>query len=360
MSCAEARLTIDLDALAANFACLRGVAGGVEVAPVVKADAYGLGVGPVARRLRAEGAAAFFVARLGEGEALRDVLGAEPTIYVLDGAPPGAAGRLATAGLTPVLNSAAQIADWRANGASAVPAALHVDTGMNRLGLRADEIEGLRRPGGGLNGLAVELVISHLACASQAGHPLNDRQRDAFDRVRALFPDARASLANSSGAFLGQAYHFDMVRPGVALYGGGPFGASDARLAAVATLEAPILQLREVAAGETVGYGAAFTAARPMRIAVIAAGYADGVLRAQSPSGYGWFGGSRRDLLGRVSMDLIAIDAGEDDAPRPGAMVELLGPHVPLDEVAGWGGTISYEVLTRLSTRAGRRYLGAA
>jgi alanine racemase len=360
MSCADARLTVDLNALAANFALVRRLAGGVEVGPVVKADGYGLGAAAVARRLQAEGAEQFFVARVSEGEALRAILGAEPAILVLDGCPPGAAERLAAARLTPVLNSAAQIADWRAGGPRSAPLALHVDTGMSRLGLRADDLEALSAPGAGLDGGAVALVISHLSCASWPDHALNGRQQAAFAAVRAMFPQAQASLANSAGVFLGEPYHFDMVRPGVALYGGGPFGACDARLAPVATLEAPVLQLREVAAGESVGYGATFTAPSSMRIAIVAAGYADGVLRAQSPSGYGWLDGRRRALLGRVSMDLIAIDVSDASDVRPGAMVELLGPHVALDDVAGWSGTISYEVLTRLSARAERRYLGAA
>jgi alanine racemase len=357
---ADARLTVDLDALADNYACLRGLAGGAETAAVVKADGYGLGAAAVARRLQSEGVRTFFVARVGEGEALRRALGAAPAILVLDGCPPGAAGRLASAGLTPVLNSVEQIADWRAGGVAKTPVALHIDTGMSRLGLRPEAVDAMLAPGGGLTDLPVELVISHLSCASSPDHPMNAAQRDAFSELRALFPDARASLANSAGLCLGEAYHFDMVRPGVALYGGGPFGAADRRLAAVATLEAPILQVREIRAGESVGYGAAFTASHTMRIAVVAAGYADGVLRAQSSTGYGWLAGHARPLLGRVSMDLIAIDLSEGDGrrARPGDMVELLGPHVALDEVAAWGGTISYEVLTRLSTRAERLYRG--
>jgi alanine racemase len=359
VTAAEACLTVDLDALARNYAVLRDLAPGAETAPVVKADAYGLGLAPVARRLRAEGASSFFVARVSEGEALRAVLGAAPVIHVLDGCPRGAAGRLAAAGLTPVLNSAEQVAEWRAHGARAA-VCIHVDTGLNRLGLPADGLEALLAPGGAFAGLEVGLLISHLSCASWPDHPLNARQRALFEQIRPLFPDARASLANSSGVFLGPEHHFEQVRPGISLYGGGPFGEPDARLAAVATLEAPVLQVRDLAAGESVGYGAAFTAETPMRIAVVAAGYADGVLRAQSPAGYGWVRGLRRRLLGRVSMDLIAIDVSEGETPAPGEMVELLGPNLALDEVAGWSGTISYEVLTRLSTRASRRYLGEA
>jgi alanine racemase len=349
----DARLSINLDALAANHDALRRLASGAEVAPVVKADGYGLGSAPVARRLRAEGAKGFFVARVSEGEALRAALGPEVAIYVFDGCPPGAAGRLTAADLTPVLNSVEQIAEWRASAPATTPVALHVDTGMNRLGVSADDAARL-------SDLPVALLISHLACATTPEHPQNRRQRDAFAEIRALFPNARASLANSAGVGLGEAYHFDLVRPGVSLYGGGPFGAPDSRFKAVATLEAPILQIREIAAGDAVGYGAAFIAPKSMRIAVLSAGYADGVLRAQSPCGYGWLDGRRRPLLGRVSMDLIAIDVSDGDAPRPGAMVELLGEHVALDDAASAAGTISYEILTRLSTRAQRLYRGAA
>ena len=352
MPSSEARLTIDLDALAANFANLRQLAGGAEVAPVVKADGYGLGVAQVARRLRAEGSTSFFVARVSEGEILRRVLGAGPVIYVLDGCPPGAATRLEAADLIPVLNSAEQIAEWRAYGAR-TPIALHIDTGLNRLGVGRHEFSAR-------HGLEVGLVISHLSCASEPDDPANARERGAFAEVRALFPNARASLANSAGVCLGADYRYELVRPGIALYGGGPCGRPDPRFVPVATLEAPILQVREVAAGERIGYGGAFTAPQAMRIAIVAAGYADGVLRAQSPGGYGWLDGRPRALLGRVSMDLIAIDVSEDAAPRPGDLVELLGANVTLDNVAAAAGTISYEILTRLSTRAERRYLGEA
>jgi alanine racemase len=349
MTSAEARLTVDLDALAANHALLRRLAGPAEVAPVVKADAYGLGAAPVARRLRAEGARRFFVARVAEGEALRAALGGEAEIHVLDGCPPGAADRLAAARLSPVLNSLDQVRAWGAR-----PAALHVDTGLNRLGVSPAEAVALA----GSAVLPVELLVSHLSCAHAPDHPLNAHQREAFAAVRTAFPAAKASLANSGGLFLGEPYLFDVVRPGIALYGGGPFEVPDPRIRAVARFEAPILQVREVAAGAPVGYGAAFTAARPTRVAIVAAGYADGVLRAASPGGVAWFAGAERPLLGRVSMDLMAIDVTGCDEARPGAQVELLGEHVLLDAAAASAGTISYEILTRLSTRAERIWTG--
>jgi alanine racemase len=348
MTDVEAQLTVDLDALAANHATLRVLAGGAEVAPVIKADAYGLGMPAIARRLRAEGARRFFVARVSEGEALRGLLGGEVEIYVFDGCPPGATERLASARLTPVLNSTDQVRAWDGR-----PAALHVDTGLNRLGVTPAEASALAA-----SAHRIELLISHLSCAHAPDHPLNARQRDALAAIRTGFPLARTSLANSGGLFLGDAYRFDIVRPGIALYGGGPFQRPDPRIRAVATLEAPILQVREASAGEPVGYGGAFTTIRPTRIAIVAAGYADGVLRAQSPNGAVWFAGARRVLLGRVSMDLIAIDVTGCDEARAGAMVQLLGDDIALDDVASAGGTISYEILTRLSSRAKRVWRG--
>jgi len=354
-----ARLTIDLDALAHNFHALRAQAPGAEVAPAVKADGYGLGAAELARRLWAEGARSFFVARLEEGQALRAALGAgrPATLYLLDGALPGHGEALLAAGLVPCLSSLEQAAEWSALAASAgrpLDAALHVDTGMNRLGLRPEEAAALAADPARLAGINVSLVMSHLACANEPGHAMNPRQLAAFRAVRARFPRARASLANSAGCFLGPDYRFDLVRPGIGLYGGGPFDAPDERLAPVAILEAPILQVRHLPAGESVGYGATFTAGRPTRLAVVAAGYADGVLRAFSPDGYGWFRGARRPVAGRLSMDLMAFDITGCDDARPGEMVELLGPNVPLNDAAAAAGTAAYECLVRLSPRARR------
>jgi alanine racemase len=345
-----ALLTINLDALARNYAFLRDTAG-VEAAPAVKADGYGLGADRVALRLRNEGAKTFYVARLIEGEALRATLGPAPTIQVLDGAAPGSAERLITADLTPVLNSLEQASRWRAEGGGR-PATLHVDTGMNRLGVTPTEAETLAGWG------AVSLVISHLACSGQPDHPLNARQLAVFRQAAALFPQARASLAASGGILLGPDFAFDQVRPGVSLFGGGPREAPDDRIAAVATLEAPILQVRDVPAGESVGYGAAYIAGRDTRVAILAAGYADGVLRSSHPRGAVWFDGARRPILGRISMDLMAIDVSGCTAAREGALVEILGPNLLVDDAAAAAGTTAYELLTRLSPRAERRYLG--
>lgn len=343
-------LTIDLDALARNFRFLRDTAG-VEAAPAVKADGYGLGALAVSRRLLAEGARTFYVARLAEGEALRAALGAGPVIQVLDGATAGSVARLLEADLTPVINSLEQAARWRAEGRDR-PLTLHVDTGMNRLGVTLAEARGLagREP--------VERVISHLACGAQPEHPMNGRQLAVFREARELFPAARAGLASSGGIFLGPDYAFDQVRPGVSLFGGGPRDVADERIAPVATLEAPILQVRDVPAGDTVGYGGAFQATAPTRVAILAAGYADGILRGSHPAGAVWFEGALRPMLGRVSMDLIAVDVTGCIAARPGAMVEIIGPNRLVDEAAAAAGTTAYELLTRLSSRAERRYRG--
>lgn len=349
----RAVLTVDLDALAANYHTLRDQAG-VEAAPAVKADGYGLGAAAVAGRLWAEGARGFFVARAHEGEQLRTALGGrDAAIYVLDGATPGASARLAAADLTPVLNSREQVEEWAAFAGSDLPAVLHVDTGINRLGVTVEEAEKLARN----RPVRLELVMSHLACAPQPDHPLNAAQLARFQAVRALFPGVRASLASSGGIFLGPAYAFDEVRPGISLYGGGPRDAPDPRIRAVATLEAPVLQVRDLRVGDAVGYGATFVAEGPMRAAIVGCGYAEGYPRNASPKGFAWVAGARRRLLGRVSMDMLAVDVTDTDV-KAGDKVELLGANLPVDEVALAAGSIAYEVLTRLPLRARRVYRG--
>lgn len=352
----DARLTLDLEALAANYRALQAAASGAEVAPAVKADGYGLGAAIVADRLWDEGARSFYVARLSEGLALRASLGdREATIHVLDGVTPGSAPALQAARLTPTLNSLPQIEAWNSQGrGSRLTASLHVDTGMNRLGLRIEEVQVLLGAMDRLKHVQITQVISHLACANTPDHPLNARQLERFGEAAALFPNAQRSLANSAGIFLGSDYTFDQVRPGISLYGGGPQDRPDARLKAVATLEAPILQTRNVPRGESIGYGATYTATDNTRVAIVAAGYADGVPRAAHPRGAVWFDGKRRSMLGRVSMDLIAVDITDCDAARPGAMVQIIGPDLPVDDAAAAAGTTAYELLTRIAPRAQR------
>lgn len=241
--------------------------------------------------------------------------------------------------LTPVLNSLAQIKAWDARG----PAALHIDTGMNRLGLGPEE---LPHAMSALKDTSLALVMSHLACSSDLKHPFNATQLRRFVDAASLFPKAPRSLAATAGALIGADYHFDLIRIGVGLYGSGALDDDNPKLASAATIEAPILQVRDVEAGETFGYGATFTAAQKMRTATVALGYADGYLRSLSGRGYGVLGGAKRPILGRVSMDLIIIDVTGCAEAVPGAMVEFLGPNAPLDDVAQLAGTAPYEVLT--------------
>ena len=343
---APATLTVDLNALAHNFHALEAVCG-VPVHPVVKADSYGLGAVACAARLLTEGADTLFVARVAEGEALRTALGPAPTIYVLDGCPADTALRLIAADLRPILNDAGQLATWQSTGTA--PCGLQVDTGMNRLGVRPEDAPAA------FPGLA--LVMSHLACADDPTEPMNRRQRDAFVDISACYPNALKSFANSGGCFLGPDSAFDAVRPGVCLYGGGPEGRPDARLKPVATFNADVLQVRHVPAGDSIGYSRGFVADTPRRIATCAAGYADGVLRASSPHGQVWAAGALRPILGRVSMDVIAVDVTGADV-SPGDRVELFGANRALDDAARAAGTIAYELLTSVTARVPRIYVG--
>lgn len=341
-----ATLSVDLNALAHNFHTLAAVSG-VPVHPVVKADGYGLGAAPVARRLMAEGAQTLFVARTSEGERLRADVGTEPVIYVLDGCLSGRAARLRAAGLRPVLNTAAQIAEWQAAGGGAC--GLQIDTGMNRLGFRPEEAP---EPFAGLG-----LVISHLACADEPDSPMNRRQRDAYAAAVQRYPGVIRSFANSGGTFLGPDFGFDAVRTGISLYGSGPEGRPDARLKPVATFTAEVLQVRDVPVGESVGYSQGYRAETPRRIATCAAGYADGVPRGASPWGAVWLGGALRSIVGRVSMDVIAVDVTGADV-TVGDQAELFGAHRLLDEAATAAGTIAYELLTSVMPRVPRVYTG--
>jgi alanine racemase len=360
---AVARLTIDLDALAHNYSVLCGEAAGAQVAPVLKSDGYGLGVGPLARRLWAEGARSFFVARLTEGEALRSALSPQQgaRIYVLDGLVDGAEGRMDAAGLTPVLCNLSQISAAATHAARIGrpwPVALNIDTGMSRQGLTPDEARAVVLSNNRLQGLDVGLVISHLGSATEPDNPRNFRQLSEFLEVRSLFPQAQASLAASAGIFLGEDYRFDLVRPGISLFGGGPLARPDDRLRAVATLSAPILDIRNLKPGDVVGYGESVRVDVPTRVAVVAAGYSDGVIRAAKSGGQAWFAGAARSLL-VVNMDILVIQIG--DAPAMiGAPVELLGSNAQLDNLATAADTVAHEVLVRLSRRAERIYVGEA
>jgi alanine racemase len=358
---ASTRLTIDFGALVHNHAVLRSEAAGAEVAPVLKADGYGLGAGAIGSRLWDEGARTFFVARLSEGEALRAALTPDrpATIYVLDGFTAGSGPRLAASNLTPALSTLPQVSAaqaWAGSAGRKFPVALHIDTGMNRQGVAPDEARALVQSTDRLRGLDVGLVMSHLGSAESPKNPRNYNQLSKFLEVRSLFPQARASLSASAGTFLGADYRFDLVRPGVSLFGGGPEERPDARLKAVAALTAPIADVRNLRPGDILGYGDSVRIAAPTRVAVVAAGYADGIIRAGRTGGYAWFAGARRRFL-IVTMDLLIVDLG--DAPAaPGDEVELLGPNALLDDLAKASGSVAHEVLVRLSRRAERTYIG--
>jgi len=284
------------------------------------------------------GARVFFTATSQEAAYVRRALGEGPQIFVLNG-PADDIDAMQAHKLTPVLNSLAQIKAWDARG----PAALHIDTGMNRLGIGPEE---LPHAMSALKETSLALVMSHLACGSDLKHEFNTTQLRRFIDASMLFPRAPLSLAATAGALIGADFHFDLIRPGVGLYGSGGLDAGNPSLSTAATIEAPILQVREVESGETFGYGATFTAAEKMRTATVALGYADGYLRSLSGRGYGVLGGGKRPILGRVSMDLIIIDVTGCAEAQPGAMVEFLGPNAPLDEIATLAGTAPYELLT--------------
>jgi alanine racemase len=354
-----ATLTVKLGRITGNYALLREFAGAAGVAAVVKADGYGLGAKMVAPALQGAGCGTFFVARLQEGIALRPLL-ARARIFVFDGAQPDAASALVAHNLVPVLNSLAEIAVWSAAAKQVgrpLDAAIHIDTGMNRLGLPREEVSVLAAEWKTrFSGINPVLLMSHLACSDQPENPMNAAQRNRFRSALAMLPPAPASLAASGGVLLGKDYLFDLARTGLALYGGNPQPQSKNPFSPVAFLMGRVLQTRQIGKGDTVGYGATFTAPKPTLLATMALGYADGIARALSNRGSAFAGGKRVKLVGRVSMDLAGLDVTGTGGVKPGDEVELLGDHISLEEMAEAAGTNAYEVLTSLSHRAPHRY----
>ena len=354
-----ASLTVRLGAIAENYRFFQRMAG--PTAAVVKADGYGLGLKMIAPALWGAGADTFFVARLSEGVALRPLL-PQARIYVLDGAPLDAVPSLIAHRLTPVLSSLSQIAAFGAAGGKH-DAAIHIDTGMNRLGLPPEELATLAAEWKTrLAGINLVLLMSHLASADDLGPDaaMNRRQLERFRSSLAMLPPTRASLAASSGIHLGKDYHFDLVRPGIGLYGAGPKGVENP-MKSVAVLTGRVLQVRRIDKGDSVGYAATFHAKRPTMIATVALGYADGLLRAASNRGMAAINGARVPVVGRISMDLITLDVTDlKTPPQPGDEAELMGDTVTLAQVAEAAGTNEYEILTRLSSRVTRRYADAA
>jgi alanine racemase len=356
-----ALLTIDLGALARNFKLLAERAAPAECAAVVKADAYGLGLEPVMRALLAAGCRTFFVATAGEGARARAVT-RDAIIYVFNGAPPGSGPLLLSQELRPVLNSIDEIAEWVALAPTKL-AALHIDTGMSRLGVSPQEAGAAAELA---RGLSLKLVMSHFVSSQQPENRCNDRQMAQFALARAQFPAIAGSLANSSGIFLPQRPHLELVRPGYALYGGNPTPGNPNPMRPVVKLEARILALREIKESESVGYDATWTASRPSRLATLGVGYGDGLpwgasRRPDAPPLEALVAGFRCPIVGRVSMDAIVLDL--TDAPsfiaRRGDLVEILGETNGVDALAERAGTIGYEILTRLGRRYARRYIGA-
>ena len=343
-----ARLTVDLRALRANYRHLAEA--GNRTAAVVKANGYGLGAVRVVESLVREGCRDFFVATETEGVAVRGAT-RDSNIFVFSGPVDArSAAAMVRHALTPVLNDETQLDTWREHRET--PVAVHVDTGMHRLGFDHATFSASM-----FDGFNVGLVLSHLACADDPPDPINQLQVERFEAVRALFPNAMGSLANSAGALAG--IGTGMTRAGIALYGGNPFATRPNPMLPVATLEARVVALRMVAQGEPVGYGGTYTTAQATRVAVLGAGYADGIPRGLSPDARVALRGSRLPVVGRVSMDLLHVDAsGVGSGIALGDWVEVFGRSVGIDETAAWAGTISYELLTRLGSRLQRFYAG--
>ena len=357
-------LTIDLAAVAANWQALARQLITVECAAVVKANAYGLGLKPVVAALAKAGCKTFFVADVAEARIVR-AKAKQATIYVLHGFTQESAESFLELAARPVINSMTELAEWDAFVAARAwqgGAALNVDTGMNRLGVSPDEAAALA-PRVQTQNHGITLLLSHLACADSPDHPLNAKQQQLFRELRALYSGIPASLANSSGIFLGDAAYFDLARPGAALYGINPTPGRPNPMKGVVELAGRIVQIRAVAREQTLGYGATWTARRNSRIAVVALGYANGLLRAGSasdghPGGAAIVAGKRCPIVGRISMDLLMLDVTDlpDGAARRGEFATLIGGELGIDEVATAAGTIGYEILTRLGLCCHRNY----
>jgi alanine racemase len=355
----SAILEIDLPAIVANWRKLRELHGG-DTAGVVKADAYGLGAARIAPALHAAGCRHFLVAHLSEALAIRALLPGA-MLAVLNGLPPGAEEEFAWHDVDPVLGSLDEIAGWAALAqrlGRALPALLHIDTGMNRLGLDRHELAQLQQNPTLLDGIAVRTILTHLVASEVADDPLNVEQVQRFEAACAGLPPAPRSVANSSAIFLGPNWRSDLARPGAALYGINPTPGRPNPMQAPVCLRARILQIREVRHGESVGYNATWRAPGTRRIATAGIGYADGWKRALSGRGHALFDGSPAPLVGRVSMDLTTYDVTDFPSAAAGDWLDLIGPGLTVDTVAGWAGTNGYEILTSLGSRIARVYRG--
>ncbi len=353
----SAILEIDLAAIVANWRKLRALHDG-DTAAVVKADAYGLGAARVAPALHAAGCRHFFVAHLSEALTIRPLLPGA-MLAVLNGLPPGAEEEFARHDVDPVLGSLEEIARWAALArrlGRVLPALLHIDTGMNRLGLDRRELAALQQDHAPLDGIFVRYNLTHLVASEVSGDPLNTAQLERFDAACAGLPPAPRTVANSSAIFLGAGWRSDLARPGAALYGINPTPGQPNPMRAPVRLRARVLQIRAVQPGESVGYNATWRAPAPRRIATAGIGYADGWKRALSGRGHALFDGSPAPLVGRVSMDLTTYDVTDQPGLAAGDWLELIGPGIAVDTVADWAGTNGYEILTSLGGRIARVY----
>lgn len=366
---AGAVLTIDLAALVENWRILkRKLNASCDCGAVVKADAYGLGAANVATALAGAGCKTFYVAHVEEGLSLRKVLGQGPRIIVMHGPTPNSEGDIARHSLIPVLSTPDQILRWRTFASQAdvlQETVIQVDTGMNRLGLSASEFTDHITNPDGFQGLTPLALMSHLACAGTPDHVMNREQQERFasslSTFRTKFPDAKGSLCNSSGIFLGTPWHYDFARPGAALYGLNPQPDGRNPMLPVVRLQAKILQVHRVDSTQTVGYGATFRAADGSKLATVSVGYADGFLRSLSNKGQAVLDGITVPVAGIVSMDLLTFDISNvpDSSAVPGTMIDILFKDHTADDLANEGGTIGYEMLTSLGNRYARRYLPA-
>jgi alanine racemase len=357
---------VDLAALARNWRALDKVSAGSLTGAVVKADAYGTGITASSKALFAAGARFFFTANVDEAIAVRAAL-PKAYVFVLNGLYPGAADVYVQQGLMPVLCSLPMLEEWLAmclRRGEAFAAALHFDTGINRLGFRLNEASIVRKQIDAV-GFQPQMIMSHFACADQPSHEKNRTQLALFQAVMAQFPNIPASIANSAGLMTGREHHFQMVRPGIALYGGRAVVGRKNPMAQVSTLEVPILQVKEAKTGETVGYGATQTLARDSRLAIIGIGYADGFLRTLGSSNARGgakvaIGGKVVPVVGKISMDMTVIDITElgSDIPNRGDMAEVFGKTISVDDQADVAGTIGYELLTDMRGRYQRVYTG--
>ncbi len=360
---------VDLDQVCANWKALSGHVAPAACAAVVKADAYGLGADKVIPALNAAGAGDLFVATLQEAHQARK-LAPGASVFILDGIVPDSAADVLASGAIPVLSSLAEVEEWGALAPSRtepVPCAFHVDTGLNRLGLPAHEIRVLANNVHLMDRLDVKMVMTHLACADESENAKNEQQLAVFNGLQPLLPTVALSIAASDGLMLGPAFHGDMVRPGYAIYGGQAHDDRSTPVKPVVEVYARVLQIRDVVPGQTVGYSATYSPDRLTRVAIVAAGYADGYLRHLSAGdgeirGHVAFAGKLCPIVGRVSMDLITVDITdlENVEVKRGDWAQIIGPDITIEDVGKASGTIGYEVLTRLSPRFNRVYLGKA